>query len=179
MISTSLLLLLLSFAIGLSTNDPQTTQLDAEAIKAALQTAFGSTVEPVTGFKPYFVTGDFNGDAAQDVVIVVRLNQGRKALSKDAVVSNPFGYGGIGSGQTLALAIIHGGKAGWQTSSVGKFVVFGESPVLILQEQRATEVDAAKDLISLKRKRARRARGEVWPPGGGTWRRHRARHRSH
>ena len=164
MISTSLLLLLLSFAASLSANDPQAAQPNAQAIKAAVQTAFGATVEPVTGFKPYFVTGDFNGDAAQDLVVVVRLNQGHKALAKDVVVSNPFGYGAMTSGATLALAIIHGGKAGWQTSPAFKFVVLGESPVLILQAQRATEADAAKDLISLKRKRARRPRGEVWPP---------------
>ena len=158
--------LLLLVSSNLSAATTATPIQDQETLRRTVQTVFGPTVAPVTGFNPFFLTGDFNGDGAQDVVIVVRLSSGRSALAKDVRVGNPFGYGAIAANaETLALAIIHGGKGGWQTSPpVGKFVLLGESPVLILQSARTASADESGDLMSLKRKRARRMRGDPWPP---------------
>lgn len=161
------------FSLAIVANDagakPQA--VNNETVRSVVEKAFGSTVQPVTGFKPHFVTGDFNGDGAQDLAIVVRLDRGRGGLPTDVRTINPFGYGPTPyplpapDAATLGLAIIHGSKAGWQTNpAAAKFVLLGDSPVLILQAQRATEPGAANNLMSLMRKRARRARADAWPP---------------
>ena len=43
---------------------------NGSAVNEAVRMSFGSTVEPVTVFKPYYLTGDFNGDSAQDLVLL-------------------------------------------------------------------------------------------------------------
>lgn len=169
-----LVLLSSSFVFGAGAFIQQTkpVQPTAESVRAAVEEFFEATAEPVAGFNPYFVRGDFNGDGAGDVLIVVRLKRGRGALPKDVKTTNPFGYGPkpeplpvAANAPTLALAVIHGNKAGWQTSpAVGKFILLGDSPVLILQEDRLSDPGAEKHLMSLQKKRGRRARADDWPP---------------
>ncbi len=164
--------LLLAINAQTRTSSPTTPIQDQVTLRRTVQTAFGPAAEPVTGFNPYFVRGDFNGDGAGDVLIVVRLKRGRGELPKDVKTINPFGYGPKpeplprpANAPTLALAVIHGNKAGWQTSpAVGKFILLGDSPVLILQEQRLSDPGAEKHLMSLQKKRGRRARADDWPP---------------
>ena len=48
------------------------------AVTEALQASFGSVVEAVTGFAPFYLTGDFNGDRMQDIVVVVLIVMGRR-----------------------------------------------------------------------------------------------------
>jgi len=138
----------------------------------ALNASFGTAVEPVTAFNPFYLRGDFNGDGAEDILIVVRMKGRRIVLPKGVRTSDPFGYGPkttlspSNNQVTLALAIIHGSRAGWKTAPVaGKFLLFGESPVLILENDRAAaEPDARNKLMEIIHKRGARARGAIRPP---------------
>lgn len=159
--------------LATQTRDPKKVPPGQTAtIAEALRTSFGSAVEAVTAFKPYYVTGDFNGDGAQDVVIVVRIKGQRSDLPADVTVYNPFERPKAVfpadplATPTLALAIIHG-KSGWQTPPAAqKFLLFGQSPVLILNYGRVTsgEPDEVKTLIELMKKHSRRSRDLGWPP---------------
>ena len=161
-------------ARGLATQAKQTKLPSQSDLTNALQTAFGSTVEAVTTFKPFYLTADFNGDGAEDVLIAVRIKGHRSELQKDVKLLNPFGYGAKltfpadpVATPTLAIAIIHGGKGGWQSSSAaGKFLLVGESPVLILENDRATSAypEGRIDLMSIINKRGRRPRGALRAP---------------
>jgi hypothetical protein len=105
------------------------------------------------------LTGDFSGDGALDIVVVVRLKGRRSTLPKDVTVLNPFEYlygkttfpADPTATPKLALALIHGTTSGWQTPQpAGKFLVFGESPVLILNFARTTAgPEAVEALMSL------------------------------
>lgn len=125
-----------------------------EAIKAS----FGSSLEPVKGFSPYYLTGDLNGDGAQDLMMVVRIKGRSTDLPADVKVYNPFERPKAifpddpAATPTLAFAVIHGARAGWQTPPVSeKFLLFGQTPILILQFQRATSgrLDEGKNLMEL------------------------------
>jgi hypothetical protein len=143
------------------------------AVTAALKASFGSSLEAVTAFNPFYLTGDFNGDGAQDIVIVARIKGHRSDLPPDVKVYNPFERPKAVfpadplANPTLALAIIHGSRPGWQTPpALEKFLLFGESPVLILNHGRVTSGDpnAVKNLLELLRKGSRRLRNLGWPP---------------
>jgi hypothetical protein len=143
------------------------------AVTESLKTSFGSSLEAVTSFNPYYLTGDFNGDGAQDILIVVRLKGRRSELPPDVKILNPFYRTGQptfpvdpSAKPTLAFAIIHGTNAGWKTSQPGaKFLLLGESPVLILENDRATSgrSEDAKGLMEIVSKRGRR-RAASQPP---------------
>ena len=142
----------------------------SSSIAEVVRRAFGSAVEPVTAFKPYYLTGDFNGDGVEDLLIVVRVKEKRAALPKDVRVANPFGLdakvtfpANPESERKLALAIVHSWKI---PQPVGKFLLMGESPILILENSRATSgrAEDAKDLIELMSKRGKRRRGQKFPP---------------
>ena len=82
-----------------------------------MQKHFGATVEVVTAFQPFNVAGDFNGDGAQDIVVVVRIKARRNALPTNVKLLNPFETRGAikfpanpDSENKLALAIIHSWK---------------------------------------------------------------------
>jgi hypothetical protein len=142
------------------------------AVTEALKASFGSSLEAVTAFNPFYLTGDFNGDGAQDIVIVTRIKGRRGDLPPDVKVINPF-YRVAGPSYpadpaakpTLAFAIIHGTKAGWKNAQmVGKFLLVGESPILIMENDRATgRPEDAKNLMEIKSKLGKR-RGATWPP---------------
>ena len=71
-----LLLCTLVIAAGGNTQAPTS----ANAIAPAVQKHFGTTVEAVTSFQPFYVIGDFNGDGVPDLAVVVRLKARRQAL---------------------------------------------------------------------------------------------------
>ena len=142
-------------------------------LNAALQKSFGSTVEAVTTFKPFYLTGDFNGDGAQDALIVVRLKSRASELPKDVKLLNPFARGAEptfpvdpSANPTLALAIIHGRRTGWQTAPAGKFLLVGESPVLALENDRAISKypEGQVKLMEIIKRSGRRRRGAFRAP---------------
>jgi hypothetical protein len=143
------------------------------AVTEALKASFGSSLEAVTNFNPFYLTGDFNGDGAQDILIVVRLKGRRSELPGNVKVLNPFYRtsnptfpADPAAKPTLAFAIIHGTSAGWKTAQpAAKFLLLGESPVLILENDRATSghVEDAKGLMEIISKRGRR-RAASRPP---------------
>jgi hypothetical protein len=141
----------------------------ATTVTAAFQTSFGSRVETVTGFKPFYVTGDFNGDGAQDVIAVIRLTASRRTLPPDVRVLNPFEPPRRrhyptppASVPMLALAILHSWKA---PQPAAKFLLIGEAPILILDDDRTRSgPNDAKNLMSLLRRRAQRRPGAQGPP---------------
>ncbi|MEP6569546.1 MAG: hypothetical protein ABJC10_07215 [Acidobacteriota bacterium] len=169
-----LILLLSSFVANASEISPQTKKAQSQsALTEALQHAFGSTVEAVTIFKPWYLTGDFNGDGAQDVLLAVRIKGHRSELPAEVKLLNPFSRGAkpifpanpVGD-PTLAIAIIHGGPSGWQSSVAGKFLLFGESPILILENDRAISKysEGQLRLMEIISKRGRRPRGAFRAP---------------
>ena len=120
-------------------------------VESDLLKSFGLTVEAVTSFTPYYLTGDFNGDTVADMLIVVRLKARRSELPKDVTVLNPF-YKNQGPAYpadpkkepTLALVIFHGSNPKLPNSPAQKFLLVGPSPVLILENDRAqAEPDAS------------------------------------
>jgi len=147
-------------------------QISQSTLRATLQTSFGSAVEAAATFNPFYLTGDFNGDGAQDILIVVRLRGTRSELAEDVKIYNPFERPKAvyptnpAANPTLALAIIHGSKAGWQTSpALEKLLLFGGSPVLILNYGRVTGLPQdRKDLMELLKKRSAKTRADDWPP---------------
>jgi len=142
-----------------------------DAVSATLQTNFGAAVEASTAFKPFYVTGDFNGDGAQDIAIVVLIKAGRSALPKDVRTLNPFELerkikfpANPATENKLALVIIHGWK---NPKPSAKYLLIGDSPVLILDYQRVTSDQPAdrQNLIGLLNRRGRRPKGSTFPPG--------------
>jgi len=147
----------------------QSSAGQSSLIAQDLRSVFGSVVEPVTAFKPYYLIGDFNGDGAEDLLIVVRVKEKRTALPKDVRVVNPFDLDAKvafpdnpASEKKLALAIIHSWKIPQPT---GKFLLIGASPILILENNRATSgrPEDAKNLIELMTRRGKRRRGQKFP----------------
>jgi hypothetical protein len=176
------ILLLVAFALlAANTHSPaaqpktqnKTAPVSAATISDGLGKSFGSAVEATTAFKPYYLTGDFNGDGAQDILIVVRIKGSRAELAPDVKIYNPFERPKAiypedpAANPTLALAVIHGSRPGWQTPpALEKFLLFGQSPTLILNYSRATSSEAAdkKGLMELLTKRSTKYRGDGWPP---------------
>jgi hypothetical protein len=139
------------------------------AIAAALQTNFASVVEASTAFQPFYVTGDFNGDLTQDIAVVVRIKERRNALPKGVRILNPFQFektivfpANPATENKLALAIIHS----WKTPQpLGKFLLIGDSPILILDYDRAISNQSAdrQDLIAVMSRRGKRPKGATFP----------------
>lgn len=152
-------------------NIAKANTLQPATVSAALQTNFGAAVTASTAFKPFYVTGDFNGDGAQDIVIVVLIKAGRNALPKDVRILNPFEFertikfpASPATENKLALAIIHSWK---NPKPAGKYLLIGESPILILDYQRVTSDQPAdrENLIGLLNKRGSRLKGATFPRG--------------
>jgi hypothetical protein len=175
--------LVILFCIVVVANSPnltaqtktQTEATHVVAVAEALQTSFGSALEAAKSFQPFYLTGDFNGDGAQDTLIVAWIKGRQNELAPGIRVINPFDYG-VGrvlwpsnpaAKPMLAMAIIHGDQTGWKTAApAGKFLLVGESPILILETDRALSIhpqDRVK-LMEVMSRRAKRRRGSVWPP---------------
>lgn len=182
-LSTRITLLLILFCIVVVANSPdltaqtktQTKATHVVAVAEALQTSFGSALEAAKGFQPFYLTGDFNGDGAQDILIVAWIKGRQNELAPGIRVINPFDYG-VGrvlwpsnpaAKPMLVLAIIHGDQTGWKTSRpAGKFLLVGESPILILESDRALSIrpEDRANLMEVVSKRGKRRRGAIWPP---------------
>lgn len=132
--------------------------LTAQASEA-INKHFNATVEAVAQFQPYYLTGDFNADGAEDLLAIVRLKVERGRLPKDVKVSNPFGFSDIsrpdqsssadGPGVALCIAVLHGGQGGWRGSQpAGKYLLLGSSPLQILSYERISAGET-KDLMSI------------------------------
>jgi hypothetical protein len=139
-------------------------------LNEVVHSSFGDVVEPITYSKPFYLTGDFNGDRVQDLVIVVRVKGSRISLPKDVRVLNPFDAdAGIAfpsdpaKENKFAIALIHS----WKNSQpAGKFLLIGDSPILILENSRPTSGPEAGDMKLLVRNARRRnfpraAKGDV------------------
>lgn len=141
----------------------------AQQATAAINNHYHSTIEAVTQFKPFYLTGDFNADGAQDLLAVVKLKVAEGQLPKEVRIIKPFGFEGTGSpgestsasGETVALglAILHGRKGGWRSGQpAAKYLLLGGSPLQILTYDNISS-DAVKDLMSVVPvSRARRRR---------------------
>jgi hypothetical protein len=149
----------------------QSNSSQAIAVTGAMQSNFGSAVEASTAFQPFYVTGDFNGDGAQDIAVVVRIKERRSALPKDVRLLNPYQLektiefpANPATENKLALVIIHGWK---NPKPSGKFLLIGDSPILILDYQRVISDQPAdrRNLIALMSKRGKRRKGETFPRG--------------
>lgn len=166
-----LLLLTLFCFVAASPRIAQANALQPDAVAGALQTNFGVAVAASTAFKPFYVTGDFNGDGAQDIVIVVLIKAGRRALLRDVRILNPFEFERTikfpahpATENKLALAIIHG----WQNPKPsGKYLLIGDSPILILDYQRvaSNQPSDRQNLIGLMNRRSKRPKGSTFPRG--------------
>jgi len=167
--STAACLLLCIIVIAPAGNAQSPTS--ATAVALAVQKYFGSTVEPVTSFQPFYVIGDFNGDGAPDLAAVVRFKARRLTMAADVRLLNPFERGGAVEfpnkpvkADKLALAIIHN----WNNSALAeRLLLLGESPILILQNARAISSEAGDrvNLIGLRSRRTKRTRGVILPRG--------------
>ena len=130
-------------------------------IQTVVQRLFGAGVEPATERNPYYLTGDFNGDTREDLLILVRLNS-MSNLPHEVRVLNPWGYESENSTKpsTLALAIIHGSSDGWDTlAPMGRFL-------LVDREYFSTPIwEGSQDSpLSLKRRRLSGSKGRVVLP---------------
>lgn len=157
--------------LGRATEADEQTNASQTAAVEAVQKHFGAALEVVTAFNPFNVVGDFNGDGAADIVVAVRIKAGRNLLPKEVKLLNPFENRGAirfpsnpESENRLALAIIHSWKSA-ETS--GKFLLLGESPILIMQYSRATSSESAdkQNLIGIMKKGGRRNSGVMRPRG--------------
>ena len=148
---------------------PESTS-SRDALQVLVSESFGPAVKAVTSFEPYNLAGDFNGDGAADVLIIVRIKGLRWAVPKGTIVIRPFYKEDPSSpdnkDERLGIAIIHGGNNGLENSSGQKFLLLGESPILILENSRAnaTRRGDRKGLMELVKKRGRRSRTAMRPP---------------
>jgi hypothetical protein len=135
-----------------------TIMASAEDIEAAVHNAFGARVQVMTSDRPFFLTGDFNGDGNTDIAILVNIENGRVELAGHGVkfidVDPHSKLNGVqidplstSKHNCLGVAIIHGTPAGWTTPAPGYRYMFYEcfSPFrLIHRKQRIRRGDDAK-----------------------------------
>ena len=138
---------------------------EANEVQAAVSRAFGSSVELVTGFRPYYAVADFNGDRYADLVAVVRvMNEGQ--LPRDVRVENPYRLTYPSSpAPALALAVLHGAAGGWSAATPrARFLLRGGSNVVVTNELYACP-DKASDAggIEVWRRTERRRRPSYLP----------------
>lgn len=134
---------------------------------AVVRGAFGGAVEVNVDHRPYFLTGDFNGDRFRDLVMVVRLKAAFRELPGGVTVLDPWRTrrpSPAGPG-TLALAILHGGREGLHAPPLGRYL-------LTDQEFFATPIwqtPPLKDLIGLvsKPRASRQGRRTLPRPAKG------------
>lgn len=103
-------------------------------IALVVRRVFGAEIKVETARRPFYLLGDFNGDGSSDIAVVVRTKGGTKNLGQGIVVLNPWqvatqaqnpveesadeaagepAQDTSAAASTLALAVIHGAKGGW------------------------------------------------------------------
>ena len=127
-------------------------------VKAMLARQFGTSVQPLSDRKPYYLTGDFNGDGRQDVLVLV---QSRGSAAAGVTSLNPWHprasrLPAVGS---TGLAILHGSRGGWDAAApAARFLVtdreFFSTPIW--------QAPGGSALLSVKKKPRR---GTVTPKG--------------
>lgn len=164
----ALLFVFVSSTIFVSSTGKSQSNTSAE-IETVLRSAFGMTVESVKQFKPFSVTGDFNGDGVADLLVIVRITGHRSELPKDVLAMNPFELNRKATFPSdpaienrLAIAIVHSWKS---PQPAAKFLLIGESPILILDYERAVSgrAEDSKDLMSVMKRRGPRPKGQKFP----------------
>jgi hypothetical protein len=172
-VRTSILFVLLCVSMAIEgtgqakTRALQSTAGPLPALAETLRKNFGDKVEAVSVKKPFYVTGDFNGDGAQDLAVVVRIKGSRSDLPKDVRILNPFEPGGKivfptnpATEKKYALVIVHSWKA---AQPAAKLLLIGESPILILENSRPVSGPESGSMELLS-KRGRRPKGQSFPP---------------
>ena len=164
----SLALIAVSYEPTFSAYSTQQPPAQTATVTAAVQASFGTALEAVTGFQPFYVTGDFNGDAIQDIAVVVRIKGPRSALPKDVRLVNPFWKSpkvtyptNPAAENKVGLAIIHS----WKTQTATKFLLIGEAGILVFDYDRTSDPTGAKNLIDVMKKRGKRPAGMEYPRG--------------
>ncbi|HVF87436.1 MAG TPA: hypothetical protein VM866_07590 [Pyrinomonadaceae bacterium] len=156
LLAVALLLLaipLVFHQIGFAQTDAGNKAAEAQS---AITRLLGKSVEIATEHKSNTFVGDFNGDTFGDLLVLTKLKTARSGLPKNVKVLNPWGYESKDSSGTsgLALVIVHGTSAGWDTpNSTGAYVLtdrdFFSTPIW----------EAKQDaLISVARKATRRGK---------------------
>jgi hypothetical protein len=145
---------------GVTTLTVQGPNLQAKT-QTVIQLLFGPGIEPAADRSPYYLTGDFNGDTREDLLVVVRLNS-VNSLPKEVRVLNPWGYEAKDSPKVsrLALAIVHGSAEGWDTPSpLGRFLLMDSEYFSTPTWEESREAP-----LSLKKRRSARSRGRAMLP---------------
>jgi hypothetical protein len=138
----------------------QGTNLNAKT-QTAIQLLFGPDIEPAADHSPYYLTGDFNGDTREDLLVLVRLKS-VNSLPKEVRVLNPWGYETKDSpkASTLALAIVHGSAEGWDSPSpLGRFLLVDSEYFSTPTWQESQEAP-----LSLKKRRRTNSRVRATQP---------------
>jgi hypothetical protein len=138
-----------------------------EKAQVAVRRLFGGGVKPATDYKPYFLTGDFNGDRLKDLLVLVRVQNTRSGMPQEVRVLNPWGYETQNSSDTalLALAIIHGSSENWETQTpAGRFLLtdrdFFSTPIWESGTQNNLLSVIRKSSLKAKRRGNARSRGK-------------------
>ncbi len=95
-------------------------------VQAVVQRLFGPNVDAAADRSPYYVTGDFNDDRREDLLVLVRLKGPRGSLPNEVSVLDPWHLESTPSNaaSVLALAVVHGSTEGWDTSTPsGRFLL--------------------------------------------------------
>lgn len=182
---TRAIILLLSSLLSAATlasapaNSVRADENQSATVIKALQASFGPALEAAAEFNPFYLTGDFNGDGMQDLLVLVRIKLKRSQLPKDVRVANPFyndpSYGPAYPDDPAAkarrgFAIIHGSKPGWNAPSpLAKFLLVGESPirVMFMDVDPKTSMEKSNGLMEVIKKGSKRYRDLHGPSAKG------------
>lgn len=134
------------------------TSVPTEDIEAAVRNAFGVKVRVLTRDRPFFLTGDFNGDGKPDIAVLVNIENAREELAAHSVKFIDIDPHSRRNGSQIdplttsrhncvGVAIVHGTAAGWTITQPGNRYMFYEcfSPFrLIRRNQRIPRGNGAR-----------------------------------
>lgn len=105
--------------------------VDKTLVDKLLSQNFEGTKPTVNDGKPYFKTGDFNGDGIEDVVILFTPKI-KPAISARMAMSMPWLYpdAPVSSSYTTSLAIFNGGQKDWLSDRTKIFVMLDTTGAL-------------------------------------------------